>query len=144
MPIIRLSMSALFLFMSAIILFIYTSSSVIADDVEVDKLELALSNYQNTGEVKNCIMVRSIRSTNVIDDQHILFKAGNGKVYLNKLSNQCPRLGIEKRIGYRVTVGRLCDVDTVTVLSTASNISGPSCGLGKFEVYEKTPTEETS
>ena len=144
MPNIRLFMSALLLFMSAIILFIYTATYVIADEIKVDKLEKALTNYQNTGDVKNCITVSSIRSTDVIDDQHILFKARGGKAYLNKLPSHCPRLGIEKRISYRVTVGRLCNVDTVTVLYPMSNFSGPSCGLGKFEVYEKIPSEEKS
>ena len=132
------------LFMSAMLFLAFTNTYVMADDVEVDKLTKALTNYQNTGDVKNCITIRNIRSTDVIDDQHILFKAGSGKAYLNKLPSHCPRLGIEKRIAYRATIGKLCNVDTITVLYPLSISSGPRCGLGKFEVYEKIPSEEKS
>ncbi len=132
------------LLMSAIFFFVFTNSYIMADDAKEDKLAKALTNYQNTGDVKDCISVSSVRSTDVIDDQHILFKARGRKAYLNKLPSHCPRLGIEKRIAYRVTVGRLCNVDTITVLYAMSNFSGPGCGLGKFEVYEKIPSEEKS
>lgn len=119
-------------------------SSAIADDAKNEKLAKALEDYKKTGDVERCVRVRDIRSTDVIDDQHILFKLGGGKVMLNELPYRCPRLASENRFSYKVTVGRLCSVDTVTVLFTTPGSVGPTCGLGKFEVYEKTPSAKKS
>lgn len=118
-----------------------------AQESQNEKLAVALADYQKTGEVERCVRVRDIRSTEVIDDQHILFKLRRGKVMLNALPSRCPRLASENRFSYRVTVGSLCSVDTITVLFTTPGFAGPTCGLGEFEVYEKSPdapTTETS
>lgn len=115
-----------------------------ADDVENDKLSKALADYTSTGELENCIHVRDIRSTKVIDGQNILFKVRNGKAYLNSLPSHCPRLAFEKKFSYNVYAGRLCNVDFIRVLFSSPNIIGPGCGLGKFEVFEKKQQESKS
>ncbi len=134
--------SALFLF--ATILPALMTSSVTAQDTQNEKLTKALADYQKTGEVENCLRVNDVRSTDVIDDQHILFKLRNGKAMLNELPGRCPSLASENRFAYNVTVGRLCNVDTVTVLFATPGFAGPTCGLGKFEVYEKKPDEPSA
>lgn len=127
-----------------IILYMLMQLSVSADETDDTKLAKALSDYSGTGEIKKCIRVSDIRSTKVIDDQHILFKIRGGKAYLNSLPSRCPRLASENRFSYRVRVGQLCDVDTVTVLHITPGFSGPTCGLGKFEIYEKNKDQEKS
>ncbi len=132
------------LFIPITVLLALMASSATAQDTQNEKLAKALANYQKTGEVENCVSVRDIRSTDVIDDQHILFKLRNGRAMLNELPSRCPRLASENRFSYNVTVGRLCNVDTVTVLFATPGFAGPTCGLGKFEVYEKKPAEPTA
>ena len=80
-----------------------------------------------------CISVNRIRRTKVIDDQTILFEM-NGDAYLsNILDHACPGLGREGRFIHE-TQGRLCDVDTITVLEQwgTSFRDGFTCRLGKF------------
>lgn len=134
-------MKKIALFLPVTVWLALMTSSATAQDSQNEKLEKALADYQKTGEVENCVSVRDIRSTDVIDDQHILFKLRNGKAMLNELPSRCPRLASENRFSYNVTVGRLCNVDTVTVLFATPGFAGPTCGLGKFEVYEKKPDE---
>ncbi|HEY7671693.1 MAG TPA: hypothetical protein VIC71_05700 [Gammaproteobacteria bacterium] len=81
----------------------------------------------------DCISVNRIKQTKVIDDQTVLFVM-NGGVYLsNILTRTCPGLGREKRFMHE-TNGRLCDIDTITVLEQwgTSFRSGFTCQLGQF------------
>ena len=85
------------------------------------------------GKPISCVITRNIRETRVRDDSTIDFYMLNRKVYRNTLPVSCPRLGFEERFAYRTSIGQLCSVDTITVLSTApAGIPGPTCGLGEF------------
>jgi hypothetical protein len=91
----------------------------------------------------DCVSVNRIRRTEVIDDQTVLFEM-NGDVYLsNILERECPGLDREKRFMHE-TYGRLCDIDTITVLEQwgSSFRSGFTCGLGKFHPITEVEAEE--
>jgi hypothetical protein len=91
----------------------------------------------------DCVSVSRIRRTEVIDDQTVLFEM-NGDVYLsNILDNTCPGLGREKRFIHE-TYGRLCDIDTITVLEQwgTSFRNGFTCRLGKFHPITEIEAEE--
>jgi len=82
----------------------------------------------------DCVSTNRIKRTKVIDDQTVLFEM-NGDAYLsNILDRKCPGLGREKRFMHRTTTGRLCDIDTITVLEQwgSSLSSGFTCALGEF------------
>lgn len=87
------------------------------------------------GEPVNCVQTNLIRDTEVHGDRTIDFRMNNGKIYRNTLPTRCSSLGFEERFGYKSTNGRLCNVDTITVLQSGG-ISGPTCGLGKFVPVE--------
>jgi hypothetical protein len=55
-------------------------------------------------------------------------------VYRNTLPRKCPGLERENRIAYKTYSGRLCSIDTITVLEeTGFGLQpGFTCGLGKF------------
>ena len=116
--------------------------SVLAFDDKEDKVATALKKYQKTGEIENCVWIRRIHSTKVIDDFNILFRMKGNKAYLNKLPRRCPRLGFEKSFSYRLHSSQLCNVDTITVIDSSGIIHGPTCGLGKFVQYKKIPKEK--
>jgi len=84
--------------------------------------------------VTSCISVRSIRTTDIIDDRNILFYMRGDVVYHNILSRRCPGLAREDRFSYRTAASRLCDIDSINVLhSDARGMRpGTACGLGKF------------
>jgi len=114
---------------------------VMGEDVKEDRLAKALKKYEITDNVENCISVSRIHSSNVIDDNNILFIMKGGKAYLNKLPHRCPGLGFQDAFGYKVHNNQLCKVDIITVFSSAGGIQGPSCGLGKFLEYKKKPSK---
>ena len=115
------------------------SFSAVAFDSDKDKAEMArvMAKYEQTGKVKNCVMLSQVRSTKVFDDYNILFKMNGKKAYLNTLPLRCPRLGFEESFSYKVSTNQLCNVDLITVFDANSNIQGPTCGLGKFVEYKK-------
>jgi hypothetical protein len=101
------------------------------DDVAATDDEAAAESLDRTPI--DCVSVNRIRRTEVIDDQTVLFEM-NGDVYLsNLLEQKCPGLDREKRFMHE-TYGRLCDVDTITVLEQwgTSFREGFTCRLGKF------------
>ena len=83
------------------------------------------------GEAVDCVQISRIESTEVHGNRIIDFEMLGGTIYRNVLPFECPGLGFEERFGYETTIGRLCDVDTITVLRTGG-INGPTCGLGPF------------
>ncbi len=83
---------------------------------------------------EHCISLNRIQSSDVIDDRRILFEMVGGDYYLNELPHRCPGLDFEDAFMYRTSIGQLCDMDIVTVLTNAGFglHPGASCGLGMF------------
>lgn len=90
-----------------------------------------------------CVTTSAIRNTVVIDDQTILFYMRGGKIYENSLPRRCPGLRREKRFSYRSSVGRLCEIDSITVLQSGGPglDQGASCGLGPFVEIDETAAD---
>ena len=90
-------------------------------------------------EGERCISVTRLRSTHVVDDRTVLFYMRGGDIYRNVLRHDCPGLKRENRFSYKVSVSRLCSVQTITVLEDfgGSLSRGISCGLGKFYQISK-------
>ena len=96
-------------------------------------LEEKLGPYERTGEYRNCVPLRQIRSTNAVDDRHILVRVGSD-YYLNRLSGRCA--GIDRnfnRIQYKTSLNQLCQNEIITVVDNSQGFTIGSCGLGKFE-----------
>ena len=101
----------------------------------------ALKKYQATGKVRNCISLNRIDQTKVLDDKTIFFEMRGKKHYINRMKHKCPSLKREERFMYKTSIGRLCNVDIITVLDSFGR-SWASCGLGKFEEIELKPKVE--
>lgn len=88
-----------------------------------------------------CLNLLHVDRTDVIDDENIFFYMRDGTVYRNQLAHRCPGLRREDRFMYKPVGNRLCDLDTITVLTTLGGglTSGATCGLGKFHAV---PEEE--
>ena len=86
-----------------------------------------------TGPAVNCVTIRNIRDTKVIDDRTIDFHMSGNQVFRNTLPNSCPQLGFQQAFAYRTSTSELCSVDIITVIVQGSgSMRGASCGLGKF------------
>ena len=97
-----------------------------------------------TEESTNCIDLRRVRRTEVVDDKNILFHMNGNVVYHNILPRQCSGLAREDRFSYEVSIGRLCRLDSIAVLydsGTGGLREGNRCGLGMFHKTTKEDAE---
>jgi hypothetical protein len=83
---------------------------------------------------QDCLLVSRIDQTDALDDQNIIFRMRGNEVYRNTLPRKCPGLERENRISYQARGGRLCNVDTISVLEDFGFGLRPgfTCRLGKF------------
>ena len=93
---------------------------------------------------QDCITVSRIDQTEALDDQNILFRMRGNQVFRNHLPRRCPGLERENRIAYRTSVGRLCSIDTITVLEQfgVGFRDGFTCRLGEFVPLSPAEVEE--
>lgn len=85
-------------------------------------------------EAVRCVQLIRVDRTRVVDNENIFFYMNDGTVYRNQLPRPCPGLSREERFMYKVPTGRLCDLDTITVVTDFAGglRQGASCGLGRF------------
>jgi hypothetical protein len=85
-------------------------------------------------DVHQCINLRTIRRTDIVDDRNVLFYMHGDTVYHNILPRQCHGLARENRFSYTTTIGRLCSLDTIRVLYDGAFglQQGAGCTLGTF------------
>jgi hypothetical protein len=90
---------------------------------------------------RDCIMSSSIRQTEAIDDQNVLFFMRDRTVYRNHLPRKCPGLEREDRFTYKLDgTRRLCSINTITILEDSlfgggglgGLRDGFTCRLGEF------------
>ena len=108
---------------------VLTTSVFAQDDAE----EAAVIDDIDREPVR-CITANRIARTEIINDRTIVFYMRGRDVYVNELSQRCPRLVQEKRISYDVRGNRLCSTDYISVLEYwgSSIRKGAGCGLGMF------------
>lgn len=90
-------------------------------------------------EGARCIRSRSIRSTDVINDNNIVFKMQGNKYYHNTLPRTCTGLSRERRFSYTTYSQSLCANDLITIITDSGigMIDGRSCKLGRFRPTSK-------
>lgn len=93
---------------------------------------------------RDCIVVSSIDETDALDDQNLVFKMRGDRIFKNHLPRRCPGLERENRIAYQTRGGRLCSIDTITVLeqSGIGFRNGFTCRLGEFVPMSPEEIEE--
>lgn len=88
------------------------------------------------GEPVNCLNLRNIRSTQIIDRTAIIYEVGR-TLYVNR-----PRAGAQSLDQWDVLVTRpfgsqLCSIDVVQLYDTGSRIQSGFVFLGDFVPYRK-------
>ena len=86
--------------------------------------------------VERCIDSRSIRRTDVVNDDNIVFYMRGSKIYLNTLTRTCGGLAREGRFSYVTHTRSLCRLDAINILrdSGFGIYEGKVCKLGRFEL----------
>lgn len=108
-----------------------------AADSKSGKAELA-ALAEPAGPPVECLQLREIKRTRVVDDQVVDFFMKNKDVYRNTLANSCQPLATYEKFSYHTTAGRLCSSDTITVFDNSGH-TGPTCGLGSFQPISVPP-----
>ena len=89
------------------------------------------------GEPVDCVNMRQIRSTRIIDGTAIVYEASGGKLYVNR-----PESGAESLNDWDVMVtnthsNRLCDIDVVRLVNRHGGFNTGLVFLGRFVPYTK-------
>jgi len=89
--------------------------------------------FQATGEVRACLSRRHIAEIRIVDDRNLLFRTRLRTFYLNRLPRACTALSPTASLRVESRTAALCDIDTVTIVSSSHGANGPACALGRFE-----------
>lgn len=89
------------------------------------------------GEPVDCINLRDIQSSEIIDRTAILYRTGGGRLYVNY-----PRIGAESLdrddiLLIKTWDSRLCSIDIVRLIDQGSRFEHGFVGLGAFVPYVK-------
>ena len=112
------------------------SISAIAQDEQgpAEEEELVYDDFTT-----ECISLRSLRRTDVVDDRNVLFYMRGKTVYHNILPRPCGGLAREDRFSYQTNIGRLCRLDHIRVLydDPFGMREGNRCSLGVFHKMDR-------
>ena len=89
------------------------------------------------GKPVDCINLRDIRSSEIIDRTAILYRTNGNKLYVNR-----PRIGGSSLDSDDILVtktysSQLCSLDTVRLLDRSTQFQSGFVGLGEFVPYTK-------
>ena len=88
------------------------------------------------GQSTNCLYLRDIRSTRIIDRTAILYEMNNGTIYVNRPSGAA-FLNSNYGLITDTHSSQLCSIDIVRLYDFVSRFDAGSVGLGQFVPYRK-------
>ena len=94
---------------------------------------------RTAGKPVDCIYLRDIRASKIIDKTAIVYEMNNGVIYVNR-----PRSGASSLDWTNVMItdthsSQLCSIDTVKLYDTGVRMSTGWVGLGDFVPYPRPP-----
>lgn len=102
------------------------------------KLATAIGN-RIAGTPVDCIYLRDIRSTQIIDRTAIVYDVGGGKLYVNRPSIGAESLDDDDILVSKTHSSQLCSIDTIDLIDRGSHIRSGFVGLDKFVPYSRPP-----
>ena len=88
------------------------------------------------GEPVDCVNLRNIRSSRIIDGTAIVYDAGH-TVYVNRPRSGAESLNRWDSLVTRTHSSRLCSIDVVQVYDLSANMQTGLVFLGEFVPYKK-------
>ena len=101
--------------------------------------EAALSRLlegRQAGEPVDCISLRRIRSSRVIDGTAIVYDAG-GTLYVNRPNAGARSLDDRDALVLRTTLSQLCSIDTLQTFDPSTGFFTGVVFLGEFTPYRR-------
>ena len=111
-------------------------SAAAADLPASAKLTKALEG-RTAGKPQNCVNLRELRSTQIIDHNTILFEGTRGTIWRNDPPGGCAGLMPGRILITRNFNNQMCSSDIAQLAETGSSMLMGSCPLGQFVPYNK-------
>lgn len=116
------------------------SATALAADRDNSKNEAKLTaalGGRVAGKPVDCINLRDVRSSQIIDGTAIVYDTGGGKLLVNR-----PRIGAQSLDSDDILVTKtygaeLCSLDTINLIDRGSQIQSGFVGLGQFVPYTR-------
>lgn len=89
------------------------------------------------GKPVDCINLRDIRSSEIIDRTAILYRTSGNKLYVNRPDIGGSSLDRDDIMVTKTYSSQLCSLDTVRLLDRGTQFQSGFVGLGKFVPYTK-------
>lgn len=93
------------------------------------------------GKPVNCIPLRDIRSTQVLDGIAIVYESRGGRLYVNRPDAGAGSLRRDDILVTKTWGSQLCHLDTVRLLDWGSRFEHGFVGLSTFVPYERPKTK---
>ena len=89
------------------------------------------------GEPVDCLNLRDIRSSKIIDRTAILYETGGGTIYVNRPDAGRESLSDWDVLVTRTHMNRLCSIDVVDLYDSGARFRTGSVFLGQFVPYRR-------
>jgi hypothetical protein len=89
------------------------------------------------GDPVDCINLRDIRSSRIIDRTAIVYETGGGTIYVNRPDGGASSLDRWDTLVTDTHSSRLCDIDVVKLYDTSTRMQTGFVFLGEFVPYRK-------
>lgn len=100
-----------------------------------NELAYAVAGWTAGAEIR-CIDPRRLQGPRVIDRQTLAYSEGRGRVWINRLPEECLGLRFDAVPVVQQINSKMCANDIVTPVSPG-RIAGGNCRLGSFTPYDR-------
>ena len=88
------------------------------------------------GKPQDCIPIQGVNGPQIIDPETLVYRDGR-RVYVNKLTGECPSLSQDDTLIVELHNTQLCRNDMFRPLDAGTRIPGAYCRFGSFTPYVK-------
>ena len=117
-----------------------TSAAAIAATPDNSKNEAKLTAAlagRVAGKPVDCISLRDIRSSQIIDNTAIVYDTGGGRLFVNRPRGGAESLDSDDILVTKTYGSELCSLDTINLIDRGSRMQSGFVGLGQFVPYTK-------
>ncbi|MEM9620199.1 MAG: DUF6491 family protein [Pseudomonadota bacterium] len=112
-----------------------------ADDDSALTVEEILQRDPQTSDyvdTPRCISTTRIRSVQVLDEKHVVFRLSRNEYYLVQFKHRCPSMRRGNTVIYETRSNRLCTLDNLRAATNFGNLEpGPPCAIPGFQSVSK-------
>jgi hypothetical protein len=94
---------------------------------------------RTAGKPVDCIFLRDIRASRIIDRTAIVYEMGNGLIYVNRPTSGADMMNWTDVMITDTHSSQLCNIDTIKLWDSGVRMPSGWVGLGDFVPYPRPP-----